>query len=224
MIPEKPLNLTFHGQLKTSVLKLARRFQYHDRGGEYHSTMQHFVIQISCQFVFLSMISFRNNLDILHLQPISVFTVSINKQNTRVVVDPTLSVFHLSKCARLSQNKHFSLSKFIATNQFLLIIHPAWFDIFMCFFSDLHSASSIRISDVSESTLTRSKFKVDDKPPSLPRVSQLELGEHCSESTTKSEQIPLSFESMSFNTVLRNVMYFIASLRISCLESFLSGG
>ena len=48
MIPEKPLNLTFHGQLKTSVLKLARRFQYHDGGGEYHSTMQHFVIQISC--------------------------------------------------------------------------------------------------------------------------------------------------------------------------------
>lgn len=90
----------------------------------------------------------------------------------------------------------------------------------MCFFSDLHSASSIRISDVSESTLTRSKFKVDDKPPSLPRVSQLELGEHSSESTTKSEQIPVSFESMSFNTVLRNVMYFIASLRISCLESF----
>lgn len=80
------------------------------------------------------------------------------------------------------------------------------------------------MSDVRESTLTCSKSNLADNTPSLLEVTELELGEHFDVSITQSEQISVSFESMSFNTLLKNVMYFIESLRISCLESFLSGG
>ena len=60
--------------------------------------------------------------------------------------------------------------------------------------------------------------------PSLLEVAELELGEHFDGSITQSGQNSVWFESIPFNTPLKNEMYFMDSFRISCLESFLSGG
>lgn len=59
--------------------------------------------------------------------------------------------------------------------------------------------------------------------PSLLEVAELELGEHFDGSITQSGQNSAWFESIPFNTPLKNEMYFMDSFRISCLESFLSG-
>ena len=155
-----------------------------------------------------------------------LWSFSINKHSTQVLVHriwiPSVSIF--KQMRMFFANKDFlPLSPNVSTTA-VSSDRVTSNVTFPRLLSDLHSPSSSRISDVSESTLTCSRFKLADKTPSLPEVSQLELGEHWSDSITQSEQISRSFESISFNTVLKNVMYFIASLRISCLESFLSGG